>query len=201
MSSTLVTDQSLRRSSRLRVSLWCLGLLGLLWNVPQVFAGESPSAPSIDEFKLITERNIFNPNRSARRSRENQTRTERAPRTESLALLGTLSYEKGEFAVFGGSEPSFRKVLKASDEVAGFKIESVSAKSVELQKNGEKIALAVGMQLERRGDGEWKLGGAAQPAASLASNTTTKSSATSAPSDNDDVVKRMMQRRAQEDKQ
>ena len=83
--------------------------------------------------------------------------------------------------------------------MAGFKIEAVTPNSVELEHNGQKITLQVGMQMERKGDGEWNLAGAAQPAsASILASTTTNSSATSGPGEDSDVLKRLLEKRAQE---
>ena len=77
------------------------------------------SRVDFDAFRLIAERNIFNPNRSGRRD---YTRREpdRRSRVESFALVGTMSYEKGRFAFFDGTSSDYRKVIGASDQIAGY---------------------------------------------------------------------------------
>jgi len=182
-------------------ALWGLALLlSGLWPAT---AAEGPVAPRLEDFKLISDRNIFNPNRSQRQARSERPPppTERPPRRESLALLGTLSYRKGEFAVFGGSESSFRQVLTVSDQVAGCKITKVATDQVTLEQNGRPIELRVGMQMERQEQGEWNVTGAAQPlpeerGASLASLTNKNDSGS--PAQEDDVLKRLLEKRAKE---
>src|SRR5262245_49763727 len=65
---------------------------------------------TLDAFRLIADRNIFNPNRSGRTPEREYTRREpeRRVRTESLALVGTMSYDHGLFAFFDGSNSDYR---------------------------------------------------------------------------------------------
>src|SRR4051794_18547376 len=80
-------------------------------------AEETNSVSTLDlrSFRIISERNIFNPNRSARSPRGETPRAQRAPKIDTFALVGTLSYEKGRFAFFDGSSSGFKKTLKAAD--------------------------------------------------------------------------------------
>src|SRR5215510_7712669 len=88
-----------------------------------VSSNPSPSRLDYSSFKIVTDRNIFNANRSGRvaRSREQQ----RQVKVDTLALVGTLSYEKGTFAFFDGSSSQFRKTAKVADSVAGFKVTAI----------------------------------------------------------------------------
>ena len=65
-------------------------------------AGGASSRMDYVSFRVISERNIFNPRRSGRSTARTTTRTEpeRRVRTERFALLGTMSYEKGRYAFF-----------------------------------------------------------------------------------------------------
>src|SRR5262245_20185027 len=91
------------------------------------------SGLTLESFHIIHDRNIFNPNRSGRSpEREYTRREERRPRAESFALVGTLSYEKGFFAFFDGSSSDYRRVLKASDTIAGFTVAEVTPQQVTL---------------------------------------------------------------------
>src|ERR1041385_6179537 len=65
-------------------------------------SSNSPSRLHFSSFRIITERNIFNPRRSARYVPTERTRRP-STRTDSFALVGTMSYEKGFFAFFDGS--------------------------------------------------------------------------------------------------
>ena len=184
-----------------------LPILMLLATAGTMFAVEgSGSAPSRNDFlsfHLITERNIFNPNRSARAEVRTITRTEpeRRVRTERFALLGTMSYEKGRYAFFDGSSSDFRKVAKPEDMIAGFKISEVAPTCVKLEMaNGQILELCVGMQLKKRDDEPWELAGKADAAegTSRASSSTNNSATSASGPESEDVLKRLLERRGQE---
>ncbi len=78
-------------------------------------------------------------------------------RVDNVALVGTMSYEKGPFAFFDGSSSSYRKVAKILDEVAGFKVLEVHTGHVKLQSGTNMFELRVGMQLRREEQGPWKV--------------------------------------------
>lgn len=158
------------------------------------------SRVDFDSFRLITERNIFNPNRSGRRD---YTRREpdRRSRVESFALVGTMSYEKGRFAFFDGTSSDYRKVIGASDRIAGYTIGTVTPEHVTLQStNHGEIKLPLGMQMRRVEDGDWELSERSYASSgSVSSATSTSDGASSSSSGgSDDVLKRLMQRREQE---
>ena len=166
---------------------------------PPTASRPSQNRPQLEDFQILSERNIFNPNRGPR-----QVRTERpptvaqAPRTETLALLGTLGYEKGWFAVFGGSEPGFRQLLSVSDSIAGCKIQNVEADYVELEQDGQKLRLQVGMKMERKGEGQWNLAGTASRAEERATLTAAVTNRSDTSSEDDDVLKRLLEKRERE---
>ena len=157
------------------------------------------SRVDFDSFRVIAERNIFNPNRSGRRD---YTRREpdRRTRVESFALVGTMSYEKGRFAFFDGTSSDYRRVIGASDSIAGYTISAVTPEHVTLQStNQTEIKLPLGMQMRRVEDGDWELTERSQTTASASSSTSTSdSSSSSSGGGGDDVLKRLMQRREQE---
>src|ERR1051325_3802941 len=56
-----------------------------------------------ESFRIIAQRNIFNPNRSSRASRGGENGEARKEvKTDWIALVGTMLYEKGELAFFDG---------------------------------------------------------------------------------------------------
>ena len=83
---------------------------------------DDPGAISYSAFKLIAERNIFDPNRSVRAPRPVAVK---APRVESFGLTGTLSSEKGAYAFFDGTSSAYRKVLKPEGTIAGYMVTAV----------------------------------------------------------------------------
>lgn len=157
------------------------------------------SRVDLDSFRLITERNIFNPNRSGRRD-YSRREPDRRSRVESFALVGTMSYEKGRYAFFDGTSSDYRKVIGASDRIAGYTISVVTPEHVTLQStNQTEIKLPVGMQMRRIEDGDWELSERSLATASGGSLASTSDSASSnSGGGSDDVLKRLMQRREQE---
>ena len=144
----------------------------------------APRATTKDfsEFRIIAERNIFDPNRQPYR-----TRREPAPRPrniESFALVGVMSYDKGTFAFFDGTNPSYKKVLKQNDRIAGYTVSGIEPNSVKLTSGSNQVDLRIGMQLRRADEGAWSVGArteayASSPASSPTSSTSLSSSSSS----------------------
>jgi len=153
----------------------------------------TPASLDYSAFRLVAERKIFDPNRSPR-----SFRAPTQPKTvDSFSLVGTMSYEKGDFAFFDGSSSDYKKVLKTNDVIAGYKILVISPELVKIESVTNQLELRVGAQMRRREDGSWEraAGGAAYAASSTSSNNQSDTSATGAESD---VIKKMMQRREKE---
>lgn len=154
-----------------------------------------PASLDYSAFRLVAERNIFDPNRFP------HTSTERVqPKTvESFGLVGTMSYEKGDFAFFDGPSADYKKVLKASDTIAGYKVVAVLPDSVKLARATNELVLAVGSQMRRRDDGTWvQVAGVPAYEASPAAPTSGAPAASASSGAESDVIKRMMQRREKE---
>jgi hypothetical protein len=140
--------------------------LGLLAAAPEPAATNAthqtaaPSGPpKLADFKIIQERNIFNPNRRTRAPTTERRPATRTVRSENLVLTGVMSYEKGTFAFFDGSNSSYRKVVKQGDSLADFKVASVSPQSVQLVSGTNTFKVPVGTQLRKEEGGGWRLSG------------------------------------------
>jgi hypothetical protein len=148
-------------------------------NAPAQSAAADAEAKDVigfNEFKIITERNIFNPNRRAP-GRSGRTEDRPKPtRVDYLNLVGAMSYEKGRFAFFDGSSSEYRKSVKPGESIAGYKVASVANDKVTLQKDDKKIELPVGGQLKREDEGEWRVNANAE---SFASSTNSSDSTSS----------------------
>ena len=119
-------------------------------------------------------------------------------RTDSLALLGTMSYEKGQFAFFDGSNSDYRKVVQPEENIAGFKVASVAPNCVRLEgTNEQRFDLCVGMRMSKREGVTWRVSDEPAEASGTTGAAAPKSGGGSGGAD-DDIVKRMMQRRDQE---
>src|ERR1035441_5166433 len=119
-------------------------------------AGTDRKSATLDyaAFKLIVERNIFDPNRIPRRVPGSRT----PPKSfDSLTLRGTMSYEKGMFAFFDGTSAEYKKALRLADAIAGYKVTNISPNSVKLASGTNQLELSVGAQLRREEDGPWRL--------------------------------------------
>lgn len=121
-------------------------------------------------FRIIYDRNIFNPNRSGRAPTRTYERRDyrRPPRVESFSLVGTMSYEKGQIAFFDSGSYQYRKAVKLADTIAGYRLVEVLQNKVRLAAGTNVVELPVGTQMRREDDGPWNLGGAAEPVASSA---------------------------------
>lgn len=168
---------------------------------------QGTNAQSLAAFRIISERNIFDPNRSPRRAAPTTPRPQQRT-VDSLSLVGIMSYEKGTFAFFDGSRSDFKKVVKESGDIAGFKVASVDPDVVRLSAGDQDFELKVGMQLRREEQGKWEKSSqpvsfdspAAPAPAGRSSSSSSGQSAASAQPDGaaDEVLKRLMQRREQE---
>jgi hypothetical protein len=108
-------------------------------------------------FKIITDRNIFNPNRQPH-SRFNTVRSGSAQRlTESISVVGTMSYEKGDYAFFDGTSPEFRKAVKPGDGIAGFNVTAVGTNFVKMLQGTNEIRVTIGTKLLRDDEGNWAI--------------------------------------------
>lgn len=119
----------------------------------------SPAAPlsGFEIYKIIAERNIFDPNRQKPGVRRTDEEAPKPVKIDYLTLLGSMSYEKGDFAFFDGTSSEFRKSVKAGDSIAGYKVKAITQTKVTLENDGKSVELPVGSQMKRQDEGEWKL--------------------------------------------
>jgi|HubBroStandDraft_6_1064221.scaffolds.fasta_scaffold1236765_2 hypothetical protein len=150
-------------------------------------------------FKIIPDRNIFNPYRYPHRS--GTRRTDNARSVDAFQLVGTMSYEKGMFAFFDGSNADYRKALERDGSIAGFTLTAIKPNAVVLAVNNKPVELKVGDQMRRDEEAGWQLvQDAEMPPVSPAVEQT---NATDTPADDvggdpNDVIRKLMQRREEE---
>ena len=185
--------------------MWGLLLVGMLVGVLNSGAQQTnnnDSVPDFSTFNIITQRNIFDPNRSGR------IRTDNTPRThpkmvDTITLVGTMSYTKGKFAFFDGSSAQYKKVLEPGAGIAGFTVKEITGNTVTLAANGKEFQMKMGAQLRNPGDNKWELSSHAEeptnPEPDSDSGTATPASLPPASSpEMSEVLKRLMQNRQQE---
>ena len=157
-------------------------------------AKASPTAAngSFDSFRLIGDRNIFDPNRRSRaRSASNEPAV---PTGDIIAFVGTMDYDQGIFAFFDSSDARYRKVLPEGGKLAEFVVKHVEARRVDLTRDGKVTTLDITQQLHRPPEGgDWTVTGASPiPTVSTAVDTT---AAPVIPADASDILKRLMEQR------
>ena len=166
-------------------------------------AQDTNNSPGVDlkSFDVLATRNIFDPSRRGPRRPAPPP-----PRIDAFTLVGTMSYEKGRFAFFDGTSSEFRKTLKPSDKIAGYKIADIANDGIKLAaSSNQTISLPVGTQMRRVNGGHWTFAGHAEPvpdnstasAAAPASNSSTETSPALTGAESD-VMKRLMLKRLQE---
>ena len=157
-----------------------------------------PAGQDLASFKIISERNIFNMNRSPRStSKRPENAAPKPVKAETFSLVGTLSSDKGRFAFFDGSSSRFRQVLKEGDSIAGYKVAQIDNSGVKLEAKEKQVQLDMGMQMRRQGEGEWEPSGRKDTYVSANPSSATTSPDTSA-GEESDVLKRLMQQREKE---
>ena len=150
-------------------------------------------------FKLIPDRNIFNPNRHPHRPGTQRTEPASTAPADTLTLVGTMSYEKGTFAFFDGSHTDCQKVLERNGEIAGFTLAAIQPNTVLLAAGTNSIELKVGAHLRRDAEAGWQLvQDTGMPPVERADAPTPSSPAGDASGDQNDVLKKLMQQREQE---
>ncbi len=112
---------------------------------------------------------------------------------------GTMSYEKGTFAFFDGTSSDYKKALKLTDSIAGYKVTNITPNAVKLTSGTNEIDLSVGAQLRREEDGPWRLSSQAvsfsSTPASTATNGAASTTGTTPGGAESDIIKRLMQKR------
>ena len=151
-------------------------------------------------FQIIADRNIFNPDRYSRQSQSRQGRRE-AP-VDAFALVGTMSYQRGQFAFFDGTSAAYRKVLERDGAIAGYKVAEITPSMVKLEAADKRVDLKVGSQMRHEGE-SWQLvaQGELPPVAaaeSTASNAPSSGEDSGSGGEVNDVLKKLMQQREQE---
>lgn len=162
-------------------------------------AAPARARTDFNAFRLIAERNIFNAARSGGRVNPPPRDIRRPARTDSLALVGVMSYERGPFAFFDGSSPEFRKALQPGGTVAGFQVLEIRPNGVRLDNGTNQFELRVGARLRHEDQGPWQLSESTEPLSAAAAGSA--SSPGGAESSNDaaeEVLRRLLQRREQE---
>jgi hypothetical protein len=150
----------------------------------------APTAPagSLEAFALVTERNIFNPNRTAR---IRAVPEEKPVRTEEVALVGVVGFGAATAAVFQSDDPRLKGEAAAGVRLGDFTVVAVSPTGVELRAGERTYSLAVAQRLTRVEGGDWTASASPVPEA----RSRAESAPVEVPANASEVLKRLMKQR------
>jgi hypothetical protein len=194
------------RPNLIRLCLRC-ALVALALANSLAAAAQLTNAPAVSTdysaFRLIADRNIFDPNRYAHETRGRRQTVSRS--TPAFSLVGIMDYRRGRFAFFDGTDADYRRALSTNGIIAGYTVKEITLAGVKLESTNPPVELKIGAQM-RLETGAWQLianedwAPAATVAATTASDATLTPGAPAADSagEPDDVLKKLMQKREQE---
>lgn len=181
-------------------------------DTPAVTPSSVAATSGFAAFQIITDRNIFNGNRSGQRISSTRSSSQQSSvQVDAFSLVGTLVSEKGPVAFFDGTEEDFREAVKPGDNIAGFEVREVRYAGVRLAEGTNTFDLAVGSGMRRENRGLWKHTTEITSFASTGSSGSSPSDSFSRNSGNgsrsnggdstpevNDVLKRLMEQREKE---
>lgn len=186
-------------SQKLSAATCLLALVASAWAAPQ-----QAKKTGYDAYSVLRTRNIFDPERQPGVVNSSAAPTPSPAQTSAdyAALTGTMITAEKTLAFFSGSRTEYNAVLTTNGRIAGAKLTKITADSVEVERNGKRVTVAVGQTVPLDASSVPTAAPASTPSsasASLPSNTTPGASSTSAPSgDREAVMRRMMEKRQQE---
>lgn len=157
MNGSKFKGQRPRAKDLLRRTLVAIALFAGSLQAGSAQSSNAPLKLTFDSFRMVSDRNIFNPNRYARGTSRPTTRTssQSAARVESLSLVGVLAYEKGYYAFFDGTRSEYKQALEAGGTIGQYKVTQVTPDKVQLTLGTNTFDLKVGMQMRREDEGDW----------------------------------------------
>jgi hypothetical protein len=170
--------------------------------VPVTPAVTAPAALSFDSFRIVTQRNIFNPNRIGL-SRDSDGP---APRMDEITLVGSMDSQKGLYAFFDSQDNTYRKALHEGGAIAQFTVQHIASDAVDLSRDGKITTMKIGQQLRRPIGGEWSVTTPEPPSIAPPADVITGSSSTATtpgkPGDaQNEVLRKMLEQRQKQLKQ
>ncbi len=152
-------------------------------------SGAVAPADGFDAFRLIAEKNIFNPNRVGLTRAAPEARP---PRVDTIALVGTVELDGRRAALFDSAEAAFRKTVREGETIADFTVAKITPAGVDLAREGRTQPVRVTEQLRRPEGGEWSVIAAPN---SPRPESRPETAAPEIPADASDVLKRLMRQR------
>ena len=158
---------------------------------PAAAATAAMPLTDFNAFRLVTERNIFNPNRIGRTRESNEAPP---PRVETIAFVGTMETDRGLRAFFDSTDAAFKKTLREGESIADFTVRRILPDSVELTRGDQTTPLRMTQQLRRAEGGEWTVT-ARDPVRTESTKAAESTAPLPIPSNASEVLRRLMEQR------
>jgi hypothetical protein len=180
----------------------------LLFTATAYAQEEAPpqGAPALEQFSVVWERNLFDPNRQPPAADMAYTATPAAPPVpDRLQLTGVLLVGEEQTAFFEGTRAGFNALAKAGDTVGGFLVERVRIDGVDLAMGEQRLSIEVGGAATGGEPGTWTI--AAQEAGPwvgvqvqppVATESVVSETPAVVPAEAGDIMERLKARRQQE---
>ena len=160
--------------------------------------GSPPQRRGFENFQVIWERNIFNPNRrSGIKNVPSFEPPETAP-IEQIRLVGVLIQEGKALAFFEGSNAAWNGEWKTGDMIAGFTIREIRTHGVILYNEKSEIDLPVGSAMVKKDAPSWEISSAPMHYEKPRQSETKLSGHEKKDDQTSDILKKLMERRKQE---
>ena len=138
-----------------KLILWTLlGALALTARPGFAQSTDNSTTTDYSVFQVIPQRNIFNPNRYPNEPMNTQVRNTQV--VPEFTLVGTMSYRKGMFAFFNGTDPGYQKSIPEGGTIAGFTVKNINMNGVALLSTNLSTNMMVGQAMQQEDDG-WVL--------------------------------------------
>ena len=188
---------------------WILGIAGLVAagraGSSEAIRAGARSAPDRAAFQIIVTRNIFDPARSVAATPVSRPppapSPPPAPAQEQIKLTGVLVSGGMALAFFQGTAEEHCGARRVGEAIAGLILTSVSTDRITTTRGDERLEIAVGTGLVRRGEGDWEAAavGALPHVEPTAAAGPAPSTVSAAPQGGaSEALKRMLARRKQE---
>ncbi len=122
-------------------------------------ATRGPKPLTFEDFDLVVNRNIFDPNRRKIVIRSREEAPPPPPPRNSIVLKGTMKTPDALFASFDSTLSECRGRFDKDQEFGGFKLTAITRTNATLKLDTNVFALAVGESLSKTGDGPWTAAG------------------------------------------
>lgn len=162
-------------------------------------ARPATSGRTIDDYSLVMQRNIFSPSRRPQRTTDNTRETPPPPPLHTVSLVGTWITPKQRIAFIESNRSEYSGPRYPGTLVDVWTVEDITTTGVLLAHNEQRMHLPVGQRIERRGEEQWRLAGAAVTTATTGTTTAAPAAGTgSSGAGAAEILQRLRERRQTE---